>query len=102
MLERTYSADPNYDIPLTIESEKLLDESMQILHKCFEDDQRKTFHAITFADQAIRYFYKMNSDKTIEYLKISQKWLNEELINKKWNYGIKRQLYNINNILKKL
>lgn len=92
--------EANYDIPLTIESEKLLDESMQILHKCFEDDQRKTFHAITFADQAIRYFYKMNSDKTIEYLKISQKWLNEELINKKWNYGIKRQLYNINNILK--
>lgn len=84
--------EANYEIPLTPESEKILDESMEILHNCYKDDQRKTFHAITFADQAIRYFYKENSAKTKHYLEISQKWLNEEISSNKWSYGLKRQL----------
>ncbi len=93
--------EANYDISLTSETEKILDESMNILHKCYEDDQRKTFHAITFADQAIRYFYKVNNEKTIYYLRISKKWLNEEYASKNWNHGIRRKLQIIDDILKK-
>lgn len=94
--------EANYEIPLTPESEKILDESMEILHNCYKDDQRKTFHAITFADQAIRYFYKENSAKTKHYLEISQKWLNEEISSNKWSYGLKRQLQKIDLILQNM
>lgn len=93
--------EANYDVPLYI-SENILDESMNILHRCYEDDQRKMFHAITYANQAVRYFYKCNSKKTIGYLELSRKWLSEELISKKWNYGIKGQLQKINDILQNL
>ena len=41
--------EANYDVDLK-RSEAILDESMRILHQCYEDDSRKTFHAITFAD----------------------------------------------------
>ena len=47
--------DANYDV-FTEDAMEQLDRSMEILHKCFTDDMRKTFHAKTYADQAIRYY----------------------------------------------
>lgn len=91
--------EANIDVPFSNETERMLDDSMNILHKCYENDQRKTFHAITFAEQAIRYFNKVNSEKTISYLVKAAKWLKEENQEKKWNYDIRRKLLNINEIL---
>ena len=66
-----------------------LDRSMEILCRCYYDDMRKTFHAKTYADQAIRYFRKYMNEKSIEYLEQSKRWLKEEIKNKAWAYDLK-------------
>lgn len=94
--------EANIDVPFSNETERMLDDSMNILHKCYENDQRKTFHAVTFAEQAVRYFNKENSEKTIGYLVKAAQWLKEENREKKWNYDIRRNLFNINEILENI
>ena len=39
---------------------------------------RKTFHAMTYADQAIKYYKKYNNDQSIVYLQNAETWLKEE------------------------
>lgn len=80
--------DANYEVN-SQESMEQLDRSMEILSRCYYDDMRKTFHAKTYADQAIRYFRKYMNDKSIEYLEQSKRWLKEELKNKAWAYDLK-------------
>lgn len=57
-----------------------LDESMQILQKCYTDDLRKAYHAKVFADQAVKYADKFpKSSQSAEYLDQAANWLNAEL-----------------------
>ena len=62
-----------------------LDESMKILKKCYRDDKRKTYHAIVFAEQAIRYYKRLPSDITVGYLTLASTWLAEEQRNNPWD-----------------
>lgn len=62
-----------------------LDESMRILKKCYNDDKRKTYHAIVFAEQALRYHQKLPSDASKGYLATAKKWLEEERHANPWN-----------------
>lgn len=94
--------DANYDLLLNEMVEKQLDRSMEILHKCYNDDSRKIFHAIVYADQAERYYMKTNSSKTIRYLQQAMTWLNEESSNNPWNYELKQRLNNVEKILGKI
>lgn len=94
--------DANYDLLLNEMVEKQLDRSMEILHKCYNDDSRKIFHAIVYADQAERYYLKTNCSKTIKYLQQAQIWLKEESANNKWNYELKQRLSKVEKILGKL
>lgn len=80
--------DANYNI-YTAEAEEQLDKSMEILHKCFNDDMRKTFHAKTYADQALRYYKKYNNPKSIEYLQQSLVWLEQEREANTWAFDLK-------------
>ena len=91
----------NYDSEST-SAEEQLDYSMEILHNCHSSDQRKSFHAITYADQAIRYFNRIYNEKTLKYLNQAKIWLDEEMIENKWNTKIKEKLKQIRNILNKL
>ena len=91
--------DANYDV-FTEDAMEQLDRSMEILHKCFTDDMRKTFHAKTYADQAIRYYKKYNNDKAINYLKQSLTWLKEEIATNPWAYDLKSYMSNVNDALK--
>ena len=91
----------NYDSEST-SAEEQLDYSMEILHNCYSSDQRKSFHAITYADQAIRYFNRIYNEKTLKYLNQAKIWLDEEMIENKWNTKIKEKLKQIRNILNKL
>ncbi len=86
--------DANYNVE-TQDAVEQLDKSMEILHKCFNDDMRKTFHARTYADQALRYYRKYNNTKAIEYLKQSQEWLQGEIGNKAWEYDLKSLLQKV-------
>ncbi len=62
---------------------------MEILHKCYRDDMRRTFHAKTYADQALRYFKRNHNEKAKAYLLQAKAWINDELKNKSWEYELK-------------
>ena len=80
--------DANYEVT-TMEAESLMDNSMEILHKCYKDDKRRTFHAKTYADQALRYFRKYHNDKAKAYLEQAKIWLSDELKENSWEYDLK-------------
>ncbi len=80
--------DANYEID-SKEAEFQLQRSMKILHKCYKDDQRRTFHAKTYADQALRYFKKYHDKQAVEYLEQSKVWLTDELSLNAWDYELK-------------
>lgn len=80
--------DANYEI-MTGEAEKQMARSMEILHKCYKDDMRRTFHAKTYADQALRYYRKYHNDTAKAYLEQAEIWLAEELKENSWEYEIK-------------
>lgn len=89
--------DANYDALPSNKAEEQLDESMEILHRCYNNDNRKIFHAVVYAKQAIRYFNKVNEEKTINYLRQAKDWITEELKHNHWSYelkDIKRELDN--------
>lgn len=71
----------NYDKPASApEVIATLDESMQILQKCYTDDLRKVYHAKVFADQSVKYAVKFpDSPRSSEYLDQASTWLNAEL-----------------------
>lgn len=91
--------DANYEVE-TIEAKEQLERSMEILHKCFNDDMRKTFHAKTYAEQALRYFNKYNNEKAVVYLELSYSWLKEEIKNKAWAYDLKSLLQDLQEVIK--
>lgn len=91
--------DANYNI-YTAEAEEQLDKSMEILHKCFNDDMRKTFHAKTYADQALRYYKKYNNPKSIEYLQQSLVWLEQEREANTWAFDLKSYVKKVREALR--
>lgn len=93
--------DANYDID-SLEAEKQLDQSMDILSQCVNSDLRRTFHAITYADQAVKYYHKYGTEKAISYLKQAQSWLNSEREEHKWDRDIRKRLISIEDILAKI
>ena len=91
--------EANYNIK-TDEAEDQLDRSMEILHKCFDDDMRKTFHAKTYADQALRYYKKYNNPKSIEYLRQSLTWLEQERNANTWAFDLKSYINKVRDALR--
>ncbi|KAF0198323.1 MAG: hypothetical protein FD166_1376 [Bacteroidetes bacterium] len=77
----------------------ILDRSMQILKSCYLDDQRKTYHAITFAEQAIEYYTRFTDSTAQEYLELSKTWLREIGVERKYDIRARRLLKEIEKIL---
>ena len=69
-----------------------LDKSMGILKKCYVEDKRKTYHAITFAEQAISYHTKYPDEISTEYMQLAKGWLKEIQIERRWNRQAKELL----------
>ena len=90
--------DANYEVS-TKEAENLMDKSMEILHKCYNDDKRRTFHAKIYADQALRYFIKYHNEKAKAYLEQAKVWLIDEIKENSWEYELKALLVKVNNTL---
>ena len=77
-----------------------LDRSMQILKSCYLEDQRKPYHAITFAEQALEYYTHFTDSVAIEYLNISKKWLMEIDVDKrKYDIRLRNLLREIEQLL---
>lgn len=94
--------DANYELN-TMDAVKQLDKSMRILQKCYNDDMRRMFHAMTYTNQAIRYFKRLPQDvKSIEYLKLAKDWLVSEKKDKEWNYGINSLIKRVDDILQNI
>lgn len=55
-----------------------LDHSMKILSECYHVDQRKLYHALVFADQAVKYYAKFPDETARGYLQTARAWLVEE------------------------
>jgi len=90
----------NYDKMATPEVLATLDESMEILQKCYDDDYRKVYHAKIFAEQAIKYSRKFpDSKKLTTYLDKGESWLDAELKNRpgdRWMRNLLRQIKKLN------
>jgi hypothetical protein len=84
---------------LDIQTKDILDRSMQILKKCYQDDQRKTYHAITFAEQSLEYFSRFGDATAMEYLELASKWLSEIEVEKKYNHRAKTLISQIQKIM---
>lgn len=70
-----------------------LDESMQILQKCYTEDLRKVYHAKVFSDQSIKYAKKFpDSPRSFEYLDQASTWLNAELKSRQGDRAISQLL----------
>ena len=84
---------------LDAQTRDILDKSMNILKKCYQDDQRKTYHAIVFAEQSLEYFSIFSDSTAKSYLELSKKWLLEIEIDKKYNQKAKNLSLEIQKIL---
>lgn len=75
-----------------------LDNSMEILERCFTDDKRKVFHAIRYAEQAKEYINRYYDEKAILYIKKANDWLRSEFKDRPWDKGLHRLLKEIESI----
>jgi hypothetical protein len=96
-VKNTYAVimfNANYDKPASLrEVLTTLDESMQILQKCYTEDLRKVYHAKVFADQSVKYANKFpDSPRALEYLDQASTWLNAELRSRQGDRAINQLL----------
>ncbi|SDF98762.1 SIR2-like domain-containing protein [Limimonas halophila] len=76
-----------------------LDKSMEIIRDCYFYDKRKTYHVVTFAEQALQYFERYGDEKSKEYLRTGKEWLEEESRKKPWHRNVKRLMVKVNGAL---
>lgn len=79
--------EANYDVS-TADAQRAMDKSMEILRNCYKTDKRRTFHAITYANQAIKYSNKYATLVAKSQLQTSIEWLEEERKSCTWKYEI--------------
>jgi hypothetical protein len=72
--------------------QRTLKQSMDILSECYHYDKRKTYHALVFADQALKYCEVYPGEIANEYLATAKKWLEEETRKSPWHRNTKRLL----------
>lgn len=77
---------------------KQLDNSMEILEKCFNADKRKVFHAIRYAEQSIEYLNRYYDKKAIAYVETSKIWLRNEFKDRSWDRELRNLLQKIEQI----
>ena len=70
--------------------QRTLRQSMNILSECYNDDQRKAYHAQTFADQALRYDTRYGTAEGRNYLETALSWLKEEQAKSPWHREVRR------------
>jgi hypothetical protein len=61
-----------------------------ISQECYEDDRRKLYHAVTFADHATQYFDLYGDLSARKYLETSAKWLRDEARLSPWSRAVAR------------
>jgi tetratricopeptide (TPR) repeat protein len=67
-----------------------LDRSMDILKECYYSDRRKAFHAMVFAELALKYWTAYCDSQALEYLQHAEQWLDEQRGVEPWIHQIPR------------
>jgi hypothetical protein len=80
------------------EARQYLDESMRIIAECYDYDKRKTYHALTFGDQALKYYKLYSDDTAMGYVVTAKQWLLEEQNRVPWNRNVRRVLRELSRI----
>ena len=75
-----------------------LDKSMDILEKCINDDKRKVFHAIRYAEQAKEYLNRFYDEKSVVYIRKAKEWLRREYKDNKWDKNLFNTLQSLETI----
>lgn len=72
--------------PRNFDIRKTLDESMSILEDCYRREHiaRKTYHALTFGNQALDYWHVYRDDTAKHYLETAITWLHDEKKRAPW------------------
>lgn len=70
-------------------------ESMSIISECYMYDRRKTYHAIKFAEQSMKFYNIYPDEVGLGYIKNAYRWLKEENNKIPWHTGIKRMFKKI-------
>ncbi len=76
-----------------------LDKSMNILKQCYEDDQRKTYHAVTFAEQALDYYTKYPDMVAKDNLKLAKVWLLTAQKERKYNQRLRQLIKTVSDLI---
>lgn len=79
-----------------------LNQSMDILSKCYLADKRKTYHALVFADHAQQYWDNYPNAEGRQYLETAKKWLDIEEKQCSWNKDVKRLNRRISDTLRNI
>ena len=69
---------------------RTLDESMEILEECYREDERKAYHATTYADHALLYDSRFGRQLARGYLHQADNWLKLLAQQLPWHRNIKR------------
>ena len=89
------------NIHSTEESEEVrrqLDNSMNILERCFNDDKRKVFHAVRYATQSKEYINRYYDAKAKAYVEKAKDWLKAEYKLRTWDKDLLRLYESLNEI----
>ena len=89
----------NINMPADDTVRRTLKQSMDILAECYTYDKRKTYHALTFADQALMYSEVFHDDVARQYLETAMRWLIEEEKRVPWHRNVKRLHRSVKNKL---
>ena len=91
--------DANINAQEDIDTKSQLDDSMDILERCFNDDNRKVFHAITYAEQAIKYYKRYGDSKAKEYVLTAIKWIKLEQKNSRVDRNLTFKLKDLEKLI---
>ena len=91
--------DANINAQEDIDTKSQLDNSMDILERCFNDDNRKVFHAITYAEQAIKYYKRYGDSKAKEYVLTAIKWIKLEQKNSRVDRNLTFKLKDLEKLI---
>ena len=78
----------NIDFTSQEPARRSLQESMEILERCYSSDRRKGFHAKTYAHQALQFWKAYHDRDGIHYLKLARAWLREAEQKEPWDKDI--------------
>ncbi|MCX6606187.1 MAG: SIR2 family protein [Acidobacteria bacterium] len=82
--------------------EAMLCRSMEILSEVYYYDRRKTYHALTYADQSLKFHRSYPGAISKGYLETAKRWLNVEVRASPWDRQVRRVCTQVEDAIKQI